>query len=566
MATKGIRTRKNATSVAVIGAGVSGLCAAKYLLAERSKSHPDEEYFQVTIFERAPAPGGIWYQTAADDEFATPMYPACSTNVPRTMMQYEGVEYPKDTALFPENTVVQEYLQSYARELHDRGIIRYGEEVTLVRHRQKDYNKKWQVECRKVFGRRTKHRKTTDKSEYMPTETTWWDAVVVALGTFAQPDIPPLYKIPTNHFMRVMHSKFYRGIEEFRNKRVLIVGRGPSYWDTAREISRVSHGEVLVSTRTDDRLVLSSTNQRQVSEVASVSKNRKLVTFKSAEYPSAEIDIILLCTGYTYDFSLIPCIRLSEDKKRVVNLYEHMIFLEEDEVLPHFPSAAAAASQQPRPSTKASASFRGANTLALVGLLKMDATFLVAEAQSALIARHLSGRWTLSVPAMKKARAQAHRERKPDPGDSRGYHNLSYPRDADYVDQLFGECLRAESPADAGTGLAPPFHSAYLHWVRGQIGAIRTAFNETARDNRDGRYSTPESLGFSYQPDPDRERKSSIMERLRTLIEEKSVLWKAGKGLREWQKRWDSASREWQEWVAARELASLDARLDSIAL
>ncbi|PBP24801.1 thiol-specific monooxygenase [Diplocarpon rosae] len=541
-----VKTRKNATSVAVVGAGVSGLCAAKYLLAERAAKFPNEEYFKVTVFEQADQAGGIWNQTTADDRFATPMYPACNTNVPRTMMQYAGVKYPARTPLFPRNTAVKKYLQTYARELEARNIVKYNMEVTLVKYHTKDYNNKWQVNV-----------KNTITGE---TEETHWDAVVVALGTFGRPDIPPMYRLNEDSPITIMHSKGYRDVEVFRSKRVLVVGGGPSYWDMAKEISGVSRGKVLVSVRAPGPLQLSSTNQRQVSPVRSIDAGSSRVRFTSG--PPARIDIILLCTGYTYHFDMIPCIRTTDDKKRVLNLYEHMIYINEKED----PTAPSTSDAKPLP-LKAPRAGGGANTLAIVGLLTMDATFLVAEAQSALIARYFSGRWSLSVPAMTAARASAHRRAEVDGrANAREYHALRYPADAEYVDRLFGECLQAESPAGMGTGLMPSFHSAYLHWVRKQIGLIRTTFLQRARNHEDGRFPTPESLGYVYRIDPAQRVREDVMTELWGLMREKRALWEQGADLQAWQHRWTAAMGDWEAWRAREECKRLASSLGSMDL
>ncbi|KAK7953281.1 dimethylaniline monooxygenase [Apiospora saccharicola] len=70
--------------VAVIGAGVSGITAAKRLRAEG---------LHVRVFERALGPGGVWsYSCNANAPFATPMYDPLETNYPRELMGVE-VEY-----------------------------------------------------------------------------------------------------------------------------------------------------------------------------------------------------------------------------------------------------------------------------------------------------------------------------------------------------------------------------------------------------------------------------------------------------------------------------------------
>ncbi|XMA16689.1 hypothetical protein WAI453_009480 [Rhynchosporium graminicola] len=104
----------------------------RYLLSKRTNEYPTEECFEIMMLERKDQAGGIWNQTEADDKFATPMYPSCNTNVPRTMMHYTGIPYPMNTPFFPKNTVVKKYLQGYAKELEYRNLIKYNCNITAV--------------------------------------------------------------------------------------------------------------------------------------------------------------------------------------------------------------------------------------------------------------------------------------------------------------------------------------------------------------------------------------------------------------------------------------------------
>ncbi|KAL2060914.1 hypothetical protein VTL71DRAFT_8966 [Oculimacula yallundae] len=542
--------------VAVIGAGVSGLCAAKYLLAERTNEFPNEECFEVTIFERKDQAGGIWNQTEADDKFATPMYPACNTNVPRTMMQYTGVPYPDNTPLFPRNTVVKDYLQAYAKELEDRNIIKYNCDITAVEICydksgieglfEDSAMKKWQV--------------TLNNAKTIFEESSLWDAVVVAVGTFTKPNVPPLFKHDIKSPITILYSKMYRDVEQFRGKvsdlssliygptdilqRVLIVGGGPSYWDMSREIVKVSSGRVLVSIRSANPFVLSSAKQTRVSQVASFQGNT--VSFETGEYHVAprNVDIILLCTGYLYEFPMLKCIRTTEDRKRVLNLYNQMIYIEEDE--------------DPTSQQIAKKRTRGAETLAFVGLPTMDAPFLVAEAQCAFISRYLSGRCYISVSDMKAARdeefVEFNRSRPKDQAVSMGFHSFDFPRDALYVNQLFDVCLRAEL---LGSGKNPPFHNAYLRWVRLNNGRLRNTFYANAKDNEDGTFPTPETLGFECEVtsnELDYDVRRTLISKLMSTKHELSR--RSGEkreaGLKLWQSSWSRAMEKWTIWKRQR--------------
>jgi len=106
----------------------------RYLLEERlaSAANPNQEIFEVVIFEQNSQAGGVWNLTGSDDQFATPMYPACRSIVPIDLLQYSGISYDEDTALFPKNPSVAKYLLGYAHNLETRGLIRYKTEVLNV--------------------------------------------------------------------------------------------------------------------------------------------------------------------------------------------------------------------------------------------------------------------------------------------------------------------------------------------------------------------------------------------------------------------------------------------------
>lgn len=141
-------------------------------------------------------------------------------------------------------------------------------------------------------------------------------------------------------------------------------------------ISKVCSGPVLVSVRDDAGFVFSSGNHRRVPKVVSVNPASKKVKFVSGM--ELEINIILLCTCYIYNFDMIPCAQTSRDGKRVLSLYEHMIFLDENED----PTASEDIRNSTRQLTRREARHKGSTMLAFVGLPTMDSVFQVAEAQS----------------------------------------------------------------------------------------------------------------------------------------------------------------------------------------
>lgn len=149
--------------------------------------------------------------------------------------------------------------------------------------------------------------------------------VIVAVGIFNvpnKPSFPGLESFPG----RIVHSHDVRNAEEFKGQRLLVVGAGFSGEDMALQTMKFGASNVVLSWRTkplgfkwpkgiEERPVL-----RQV-------YGRKVVFDDGT---SAEVDSIILCTGYVYHFPFL------EDKLRLQcplsfyqsNLYKGALYLD----------------------------------------------------------------------------------------------------------------------------------------------------------------------------------------------------------------------------------------------
>src|SRR3954454_9187543 len=134
--------------IAVIGAGPSGLSAAKHVL---------EAGFAVTVFEAGDALGGQWYTTAPHSG----VWPGMHTNTSRAMTAFSDFPAPAEHPLHPAAEQILAYLESYARASGVLERIRFGTPVGEVRPG-------WSV----------------DRERF--------DAVVVASGRFRRPRLPPV--------------------------------------------------------------------------------------------------------------------------------------------------------------------------------------------------------------------------------------------------------------------------------------------------------------------------------------------------------------------------------------
>ncbi|VDC00852.1 unnamed protein product [Peniophora sp. CBMAI 1063] len=264
--------------VAVIGAGPSGLQVAAELQAHK---------FNVTIFDRAPGPGGNWrftddipvreaypdspvnlnpytpsklphveYYTEGQDGrtlderwrahwVPRPVWKNLHTNSPISITDLPGVPYPPNTPWAPGQAIVTAHVRGYAA-LHgfsssdDPSAVSYNTRVERVSRFSK--SGQWTLTLKRL-------RKLEESNRL---EETWWqeefDAVVVAVNGLDPeqphvPDIPGIVewsgvvdgKSPTGY--GIYHSRSYRRPEHYANKTVLVVGASVSGSEIARDIA-----------------------------------------------------------------------------------------------------------------------------------------------------------------------------------------------------------------------------------------------------------------------------------------------------------------------------------------
>ena len=137
--------------------------------------------------------------------------------------------------------------------------------------------------------------KNLSEDKLLPAER--FDYVIVATGHYSTPNIPfftGIERFPG----RVIHSHSFRNASHFKGKRVLVIGSSYSAEDIAVQCLKYGAENIICCWRT---LPMGYKWPPQVTEKPLLTKlEGRIVHFKDGS--TAEVDDIILCTGYHYFF------------------------------------------------------------------------------------------------------------------------------------------------------------------------------------------------------------------------------------------------------------------------
>lgn len=288
--------------VCVIGAGAAGCCAVRYAVSFKC---------DVIAFEQSEVIGGTWVYSddiqtdKFSNEIHSSMYKNLSTNLPKEIMQFPDFPFPSQTNSYIRAKNVNDYLNSYANHYDLRRFIKFSHYV--VRVRPIFNGGQWEVIVRNLLT-------TTGY------ETFLFDAVLVCNGHFTTP-IYPKFDGENVFQGQQSHSHEYREPEKFKNRRVLVVGGGPSGVDISQDIAKCG-AQIFWSHHQQTMKNIQFENVTQKPDVHRLVENG--VEFADGTFEL--IDDIVYCTGYKYTFPFlsVDC-GLATDESYVRNLYKHCI-------------------------------------------------------------------------------------------------------------------------------------------------------------------------------------------------------------------------------------------------
>ena len=195
--------------VCIVGAGVSGLAAAKAFAA---RGH------QVTIVERSGDLGGVWEPSRS--------YPDVQTQSPKDLYRYTDKAMPDSYPEWPKGPQVHAYLADYARDHDLVRAIRFNTSV-LQMNRRPDSQPGWRLDLRGPDG-------ATGHEDF--------DFVAVCTGQFNEPQTisHPGEESFKAQGGRILHSSQYNDPDIAKGRKVVVLGGSKSATDIA--VNAVSSG------------------------------------------------------------------------------------------------------------------------------------------------------------------------------------------------------------------------------------------------------------------------------------------------------------------------------------
>ena len=240
-----------------------------------------------------------------------------------------------------------------------------------------------------------------------------------------------------------------------------MVGNSASGIDIGNQIEEVCKRPLFQSQRQQSYLDNGQSSYKIiVTEIAQFMESDRAVLFSNGRIEK-DVDAIVFCTGYFYSYPFLSKdLKLVSDGRRTQHVYQHIF-------------------QNAHP------------TLAFLALPQKIIPFPIAECQAAVVARVWSDRLQLpNKEGMDQWEDSVIKRR----GSDTRFHNLMFPLDADYMNELYYWSLQVEAK---GKGKIPPHWGEKERWMRERFPAIKKAFADRGADRHQVR--SVEELGFNFE-------------------------------------------------------------------
>ncbi|ESO04646.1 hypothetical protein HELRODRAFT_78719 [Helobdella robusta] len=282
-----------ARKIAIVGAGSAGLAVLRQFCVPtiHNQQEKDEYRFEVTCFEQLSDVGGLWiYSDVITDvnhpvgSQYTAVYKSLITNLPHQIMAFTDFPFPKELPTYVGHEVVKDYLQSYSDHFNLKQFIQFNTRVIDIKPQIViGHDDIWSVSVENV------HSKIITKHTF--------DAIVICNGHFSTPNYPRIENLD-KFSGKLEHSMVYRNAEDYKNKRVLIIGGGPSGVDIASEVCQFAEKSNNPQSVENDLKTTLTISDKAPPSTAHLTQNPNVRSIDN-------IDCIICCTGYLYSYPFL---------------------------------------------------------------------------------------------------------------------------------------------------------------------------------------------------------------------------------------------------------------------
>lgn len=508
-------------SVAIIGAGSSGLVVARYFQAQGA-------FDRIVVYEQRSRVGGIWNYSArppdqehvpqetpyqppdapleappgsdapetAAPEFPTALYDDLYVNIPHPLMGFtdlpikdvhEAAHPGVPLVIYPQRQTIQEYLERYADDV--RHLIRFCTKVDDVRLRRRPREtggasgEKGDIGGEDSLGDSLVDSwevHSSDTRDPAQTGVEVFDAVVVAQGHYNITFMPAIANIAAFHKAHpgvITHSKRYRNAQPFRGKRVVVVGNAASGLDIGGQINDAGCQRPLylsVHTPTDPENLARLVGAEELPAIEAFLVAERGVRLADGR-ELHNLDAVVFCTGYLFSLPFLEkkpppagettpegLASMLSTGRRIHRLYDDLFHIDHP-------------------------------TLAFMGLPMKVVPFSTWQAQAAILARTWAN--VLALPSTAEMDAW---ERATEAVRGPTFHVWPQGADGAYINATYARIVDADRSARSPAAKLPPRWSDWLLWMR------KSALLAKGRFEDGGRTATSlDELGLVYDGDAD---------------------------------------------------------------
>lgn len=278
--------------IAIIGAGPSGMAQLRAFQSLNQKDNRSQDSkLEIVCFEKQSDWGGLWnytWRTGLDyngEPVHGSMYRYLWSNAPKEALEFADYSFDehfgRPIPSYPPRAVLWDYIKGRVEKANVRDAVRFNTAVRFVEFHPDT----------KVF--------TVTVQDYSKDEiyAESFDYVVVASGHFSTPNVP-VYPGFSSFNGRILHAHDFRDALEFKDKTVLILGSSYSAEDIGSQCYKYGAKQIISSYRSQPMGFKWPNNWSERPCLTEVKHDTAY--FKDGS--SAQVDVIILCTGYLHHF------------------------------------------------------------------------------------------------------------------------------------------------------------------------------------------------------------------------------------------------------------------------